>query len=207
MFTRKRLPSFAQTGDWKVDGPRLVKWIDAYFRSLEQKNALTISQAQIYADQGLAFPATQVLSTDPNTLDDYEEGVWVPVLTFATPGSLAVNYGVQDGTYTKIGNTVFAWFSITTSLFTLGTASGNLELTGLPFAIAPADGNFTATAIVQWQGITKTGYTQIAASGATTKTFVAFVASGSAQPLAAVTAADTPTGGTIVLRGLLVYSV
>lgn len=30
--------------------------------------------------QGLPFPATQVSSTDVNTLDDYEEGTWTPIL-------------------------------------------------------------------------------------------------------------------------------
>ena len=36
---------------------------------------------------GITFPATQSASTNANTLDDYEEGTWTPVLTFATPGN------------------------------------------------------------------------------------------------------------------------
>jgi hypothetical protein len=33
---------------------------------------------------GLTFPATQVASADPNTLDDYEEGTWLMAITGST---------------------------------------------------------------------------------------------------------------------------
>jgi len=36
---------------------------------------------------GIGFPATQVASSDPNTLDDYEEGTWTPTLTNVTVGN------------------------------------------------------------------------------------------------------------------------
>src|SRR5215831_5497396 len=66
----------------------------------------------------LQFPAIQAPSADPNTLDDYEEGTWVPVLTFATPGNLVVVYSVQLGGYVKVGKKVTVNFNITTSTFT-----------------------------------------------------------------------------------------
>jgi len=53
----------------------------------------------------IGFPATQVPSADPNTLDDYEEGTWEATLTCATSGS----YTIEDPTlyYRKIGALVF----------------------------------------------------------------------------------------------------
>ena len=51
---------------------------------------------------GITFPATAVASTDPNTLDDYEEGTWTPTQdifdTWTTPTFTA--------TYTKVGRVV-----------------------------------------------------------------------------------------------------
>lgn len=54
---------------------------------------------------GIGFPATQVASTDPNTLDDYEEGTWTPSFTNLTVvnGTGGATY---SGTYTKIGRLV-----------------------------------------------------------------------------------------------------
>jgi hypothetical protein len=72
---------------------------------------------------GITFPATQSASTDPNTLDDYEEGTWTPSV-----GGDAT-YSSRTGTYTKIGRQVTAWFDVTILL--IGTGGGSLS--GLPF--------------------------------------------------------------------------
>jgi len=87
---------------------------------------------------GITFPATQVASADANTLDDYEEGTWTPTLTFATPGTLAVTYSQQTGNYTKVGNLITARYSITINIggLVIGTASGGLKITGLPFTVS-----------------------------------------------------------------------
>ena len=79
---------------------------------------------------GITFPATQSASSDANTLDDYEEGTWTPVVT-AVSGTLGSVTG-QTGTYTKIGRMVTAtgYFQITTN----GSGSSAVALAGLPFA-------------------------------------------------------------------------
>lgn len=82
----------------------------------------------------IVFPATAVPSTNANTLDDYEEGTFTPTLTIATPGNLVVAYSTQLGHYTKIGNLVTVRVSIATSTFTHTTSSGNIQVTGIPFA-------------------------------------------------------------------------
>jgi hypothetical protein len=79
---------------------------------------------------GITFPATQSASTDANTLDDYEEGTWTPVLLFGGAAGVSA-YAQQNGTYTKVGNvvTVRAFFSITTK----SAATGTAQIDGLPF--------------------------------------------------------------------------
>ena len=86
---------------------------------------------------GIAFPATQSASSDANTLDDYEEGTWTPVLKFggATTG---ITYSTQNGSYIKVGKNVFITLYILLS--SKGSATGIASITGLPFsnAFSPA---------------------------------------------------------------------
>ena len=86
---------------------------------------------------GITFPATQSASSDANTLDDYEEGNWTPVLRFNS-SSTGITYnnseGGAQGQYVKIGKQVTAWFAI--SLSNKGSGSGNADVTGLPFNTA-----------------------------------------------------------------------
>jgi len=81
---------------------------------------------------GINFPATQVASSDANTLDDYEEGTFTP--TVSSVGGTGIVYvaGVSDaGKYTKIGNLVR--FTVNLSGTYTGTFS-YLRIT-LPFTV------------------------------------------------------------------------
>lgn len=80
---------------------------------------------------GIRFPAAQSASSDPNTLDDYEEGSWSPLLQ-ATGGNPTVNYAEQFGRYVKIGRMVTVQFYLATNSYSGG--SGTLRFGGLPFA-------------------------------------------------------------------------
>jgi hypothetical protein len=87
----------------------------------------------------LAFPAAQNPSSDPNTLDDYEEGTWTPVLAFGG-ASTGITYGSPTGgRYTKIGRTVL--FACAITLTSKGSATGSATITGLPWT-AVNDGIF-----------------------------------------------------------------
>ncbi len=94
---------------------------------------------------GIGFPATQVASSDANTLDDYEEGTFTPTLTFQSAGDLVVAYSQQAGRYTKVGNKVNFIIRILTSTFTHTTATGQFRISGLPFTTG-ASGNRPAIA-------------------------------------------------------------
>ncbi len=152
----------------------------------------------------IKFPATQNASSNANTLDDYEEGTWVPVLTAATAGDIAVGYTTQVGTYTKIGRQLTCNFVIITSSFTWSTASGALKITGLPYAAMTLSGYQTAGDLT-FSGVTKATYTQFSPLVVSAASVITFNASGTAVGGSAMTIADLPTGGTPYLVGSITY--
>jgi hypothetical protein len=96
---------------------------------LTYDNTLSLQGATSTSGTGIAFPATQSASSDANTLDDYEEGTWTPTIRgSATLGT--GTYTTQQGTYTKIGNTVRFQAEI---VWTAHTGSGQLEVSSYPF--------------------------------------------------------------------------
>lgn len=86
--------------------------------------------APIGGGGNIAFPAVQVPSADPNTLDDYEEGTFTPSITFGG-GSTGVTYSTRYGSYTKIGRLVTFRGRITLSA--KGSSTGIAKIAGLPF--------------------------------------------------------------------------
>jgi hypothetical protein len=153
----------------------------------------------------VTFPATQVPSSDPNTLDDYEENTFTPAITFATPGDLAVTYSSRVCGYTKKGQEVTADISIITSAFTHTTAAGDLQITGLPFTPKNTVNRFWGGALTQFGGITKAGYTQFGIRVDANTTTALLLAGGSGVAAARVQAADMPTGGSVVIVGTITY--
>jgi hypothetical protein len=106
--------------------------IDSSGNVLVGKASATANGGDVQVSKGITFPATQVAASDVNTLDDYEEGTWTPVLAGSTtPGTQT--YTWQKGTYTKIGNRVFGQCEIIINVKDAATA-GSLRITGLPFA-------------------------------------------------------------------------
>lgn len=81
---------------------------------------------------GVAFPAAAVAVADVNTLDDYEENAWTPVLT--ADGSVpTITYTAQWGRYTKVGDVVYVEGEIQWSAVSGG--SGNAQIAGFPFPV------------------------------------------------------------------------
>jgi len=78
---------------------------------------------------GIKFPAAQVSDANGNTLDDYEEGTWTPVVTSLT-GSITTY--TSAGQYRKIGSLVVAQFQY--GLTDNGTGATAIILNGLPFS-------------------------------------------------------------------------
>jgi hypothetical protein len=100
-------------------------------RVLSTGNILSLSGGSTTATgTGIAFPATQASSSDVNTLDDYEEGTWTPVLV---PSAGTITGQSCTGSYTKIGRQVTIWFQATINSGTITTISG---INNLPFIVS-----------------------------------------------------------------------
>jgi hypothetical protein len=104
---------------------------------------------------GITFPATQVASSDANTLDDYEEGTWTPTVGDASSGGNQGTTATAVGRYTKIGRLVTVQFELT-DIDTTGLTAGNsLYIRGLPFTASSAT---TQYGTITGAGITFSGF-------------------------------------------------
>lgn len=81
----------------------------------------------------IKFPVAQRPSSNSNTLDDYEEGTWTPVIGGAG-GTSGQTYASQSATYTKVGRLVTV--DAIVGLSNKGTITGAVQIQGLPFAAA-----------------------------------------------------------------------
>ncbi len=130
-----------------------------------------------------------------------------PVFSFATPGTLSVTYHTRSLRWKRVGNlvTAFLYMDFTP---TLGTASGIVNITGLPVSVA--SGTFGGGAIVQLTGsgnngpVFPTGRTSIAMIIGDTG--IALMSGAGSNALGGFFAAgDFTSGNRYVLRAVLQY--
>ena len=111
---------------------------------------------------GITFPATAVAASDPNTLDDYEEGTWTPTLAF-TGGNTGITYdSFTAGNYTKVGRLVVCHGTL--KLSSKGSSTGDVRI-GLPITPANVFSNYAASSIAFTAGITYLGTYSIYVEG------------------------------------------
>lgn len=140
------------------DGTNVVDAVN-YFTAATVGGTLTaqgLIDASGASSGQIKFPATQNASSDANTLDDYEEGTFTPVISgTSTAGS--GTYTIQNGTYTKVGNLVAiqVWLA-----WNAHTGTGNLSFSGLPFSDAGSSSFW-----VEVNGLTVTGQVDVRTSG------------------------------------------
>ncbi len=118
---------------------------DSLTLSLDAANGLASTRFHVAVDNatkisvtsdGLTFAGDTAAA---NALDDYEEGTWTPVLTTDGVNFTSVTYdAARSGTYTKIGNVVFISLFMRTDAVTVGSATGNVVITQLPFTVGAA---------------------------------------------------------------------
>ena len=108
----------------------------------------------------IKFPAAQNASSDPNTLDDYEEGNWTPNWTGNQTGSFA--YLNNNGYYTKIGRMVtLVWWT----QFATNNAAGGLQFS-LPFPVSTTStGETRASPAMRFNGSIPSGTQAYAGQG------------------------------------------
>ena len=106
-----------------------------------------ITIRSINSDAVNLYPA----NTDyPNITDKtfYEEGVWTPTYTTNGTDFTLVTYdGVTKGRYVRIGNMVHLSGIIRTDAITVGGATGDVLIGGLPFTVKNAAGAYSAMPI------------------------------------------------------------
>jgi hypothetical protein len=83
-----------------------------------------------------------------DSYDSYEEGTWTPALANIGTGT----YTHQVGRYTKIGNLVTA--SVHIDINVLGTASGSVDITNLPFTASAVSNNYGSASSIHAQNFT-----------------------------------------------------
>jgi len=87
-------------------------------------------------------------------LNDYQEGTWTPTLTTQGVNFTSVTYGNRNGFYRKVGNIVFVCCTLSTTAVTVGSATGNVVVAGLPFVQANSNYNTGLTVAFQTGWVT-----------------------------------------------------
>jgi len=127
---------FLNAGQQTVARDAAVTMTERFKVAADGKVKVMAGNLVIANGYGIDFSAwNNTAGMTSEVLDDYEEGTWTPVFTGTTSGTLN-----GTGTYTKVGRMVTAKVSLYTAISS-GTLSGNLKVTGFPFA---ATGTFTS---------------------------------------------------------------
>ena len=137
--------------------------------------ALDVS-GEVRASTGILFGTDTAAA---NTLDDYEEGTWVPIVAGATTQGTA-SYNFQDGSYEKIGRQVTLRGFID---WTSHTGTGVLEIRGLPFPSFAGTFDFIQTGSIMVNNVVfPAGYTMATAYMPNGSTAMKIFLSGSSLP-------------------------
>lgn len=195
-----RIQSVAGATAISVDNPNGMS-----IRNSTVDGNIVIGASCITHADGVNFSAGGYTGTTANVyVNGTASGTWTPTLTFETPGDLAVTYTIRVGSYTKVGRQVTVHFELATSAFTYMTASGNLQVTGLPYPISATyspSGSLSA-----YSGITDATTPFVGVLGVPSSSLMTFGRSGSGVAQAAVTEIEVPSAGTVVLYGSLTYT-
>ena len=111
---------------------------------------MNLSETGLYVADGVYLGGTGAA----NLLQVYEEGTWTPVITDNTNNATS---SIAVGSYTKVGNLVHVQGRIVLS--SLGSVTGAVSLSGLPFNSKAVSNNFSAMTIGRAVGLNLTaGY-------------------------------------------------
>ncbi len=117
-------------------------------------------------------------------------GTWVPTVTGASVAPTSVTYSNQVGEWARVGNVVFFTCRVILSAITIGSASGSLNITGLPFTSVNTTAN-TPVFTCSFSNLTLAGSTmdlvgRVGQNG-TVITLVANLSTGGNNAILAVT--------------------
>jgi hypothetical protein len=165
--------------------------VDSSGRALVGLTSANANGGILQLSSGITFPATQSASTDPNTLDDYEEGTWTPALADAASGGNEFTYSTQEGQYTKVGNVVTCFWRITWTGKGSAAAGNTLIFRGFPFSVKNNTGQYYNTGVAIGGGLNS--YAIVGPTGGQSYGIFTTVA-GAAATVSAVAATGTASG-------------
>jgi len=106
--------------------------------TMAEGQTLALDSAVPNSGTGVTFPATQSASSNANTLDDYEEGTFTPILGTSNGGTATMS--LQEGKYVKVGKIV--QFSLQIAWTAKNTWDFNTRISGLPFTATSNTGGY-----------------------------------------------------------------
>ena len=144
--------------------------------------------------KGIDFSAnTAAPGATSELLTWYEEGTWTPTLVTTGTQFTSVTYAAANaGRYTRVGNVVFIQMFFRTDAITVGSASGNLRISGLPFTAVADPGGQSSLSVGRSQDwvLNNPSSATVAASNAYMDLFYRVTSDGNSTVLP-YTAADT----------------
>jgi len=147
--------------------------------------------------KGIDFSATPGTGTS-ELLADYEEGTFTPTLVGTTTDP-TVTYGLQRGTYTKVGRMVSVTVFMSWSAFSGG--SGNVAFGNLPFTVESSVGAGSAGSVATFEGFTlSVGRTSVGINAPANTTYALPRCFGSAVSSESVSVGSVAASGAVVFQ-------
>jgi hypothetical protein len=130
-----------------VDGGQIIFSTNNYSGLAEAFRVSLNGNIAFPSGKGIDFSANAAApGATSELLDDYELGTWTPVYQTTGTAFTSVTYAIQIGHYTKVGRQVTVSARMRTSALTVGAATGEVVIGGLPFA--PSTSVSAATGVV-----------------------------------------------------------
>jgi hypothetical protein len=125
------------TSDGSALGTTALQWGDLFLASGAVINAANGNETITHSSgNGFSFSGGIALSGGSSYLNNYEEGTWTPTYTTDGVNFTSVSYTTQIGKYIRVGNLVTIFVQLMSSAITVGSASGNLVIGGLPYSVS-----------------------------------------------------------------------
>ena len=105
----------------------------------------------------LPISATQNASSNANTLDDYEEGTWTPILTVEGATDSQAANTVVDARYTKVGRMVTVTCYASWNNYYLYGGTSALRIVNLPFPVVSTGSGGVHCGTGVWESNNVTG--------------------------------------------------
>lgn len=148
------------------------------------------------AGKGIVFNGDAIAAA--NTLDDYEEGTWTPVVSDGTFN--ASTYSFQVGHYVKVGKVVNIRGYVRTS--DLGSVAGSIRITGLPFTSDSTASSYGSMHMSQGLGLAITAGEQICGYVSPSTTFISCRLWDTTAGTSSLTSAEWSANGGIFFAGI-----